>query len=175
MINFINNLFKSKKDTFKDKINFKELVSKKEIQNLFKSFNNYSDEAELRFVGGCVRKIIKDEIVDDIDLSTNLKPENVIEILKKNNINFYETGIDHGTITAVINNKSFEITSLRKDVKTDGRHAKVQYTKKAIHLFETSRVAKGQTHPGHMILLVFVFLGTLSHSFKSLLNYQSIQ
>ena len=129
MINFINNLFKSKKDTFKDKINFKELVSKKEIQNLFKSFNNYSDEAELRFVGGCVRKIIKDEIVDDIDLSTNLKPENVIEILKKNNINFYETGIDHGTVTAVINKKSFEITSLRKDVKTDGRHAQVEYTK----------------------------------------------
>ena len=129
MINFINNLFKSKKDTFKDKIKFKELVSKKEIQNLFKSFNNYSAEAELRFVGGCVRKIIKDEIVDDIDLSTNLKPENVIEILKKNNINFYETGIDHGTVTAVINKKSFEITSLRKDVKTDGRHALVEYTK----------------------------------------------
>ncbi len=129
MINFINNLFKSKKETFKDKTNFKELVSKKEIQDLFKSFNTYSDDAELRFVGGCIRKLINDQIVDDIDLSTNLKPENVIEILKKNNINFYETGIDHGTITAVINKKSFEITSLRKDVKTDGRHTQVEYTK----------------------------------------------
>ena len=129
MINFINNLFKSKKERFKDKANFKELVANKEIQDLFKSFNTYSDEAELRFVGGCVRKLINDEIVDDIDLSTNLKPEAVIKLLKKNNINFYETGVDHGTITAVINNRSFEITSLRKDVKTDGRHAQVEYTK----------------------------------------------
>ena len=129
MINFINNLFKSKKETFKDKTNFKELASNKEIKDLFKLFNTYSDESELRFVGGCVRKLINDEIVDDIDLSTNLKPDNVIEILKKNNINFYETGIDHGTITAVINKKSFEITSLRKDVKTYGRHAEVEYTK----------------------------------------------
>ena len=129
MINFINNLFKSKKQTFKDKTNFKELVSNKEIRDLFKSINTFSDEAELRFVGGCVRKLINGEIVDDIDLSTNLKPEIVIEILKKNNINFYEIGIDHGTITAVINEKSFEITSLRKDVKTDGRHAQVEYTK----------------------------------------------
>jgi len=128
MIKFIKNLFKSEKETFKDKINFKELVSSKEIQELFKLINSYSNEAELRFVGGCVRKIITDEMVDDIDLSTNLKPENVIEILKKNNINFYETGIDHGTITVVINKKSFEITSLRKDVKTDGRHARVEYT-----------------------------------------------
>ena len=129
MINFINNLFKSKKQTFKDKTNFKELVSNKEIRDLFKSINTFSDEVELRFVGGCVRKLINGEIVDDIDLSTNLKPEIVIEILKKNNINFYETGIDHGTITAVINEKSFEITSLRKDVRTDGRHAQVEYTK----------------------------------------------
>ena len=129
MINFINNLFKSKKETFKDKTNFKELASNKEIKDLFKLFNTYSDESELRFVGGCVRKLINDEIVDDIDLSTNLKPENVIEILKKNNINFYETGIDHGTVTVVINKKSFEITSLRKDIKTDGRHAQVEYTK----------------------------------------------
>ena len=82
MINFINNLFKSKKENFKDKTSFKKLVSNKEIQDLFNSFNSYSDEAELRFVGGCVRKIIKDEIVDDIDLSINLKPDKVIEILK---------------------------------------------------------------------------------------------
>ena len=129
MINFINNLFKTKKETFKDKNNFKELVSNKVVQDLFKSFNTYSDKAEIRFVGGCVRKLINDEIVDDIDLSTNLKPEIVVEILKKNNINFYETGIDHGTITAVIDKISFEITSLRKDVKTDGRHAQVEYTK----------------------------------------------
>ena len=51
------------------------------------------------------------------------------QALKKNNINFYETGIEHGTITAVINNQKFEITSLRKDVVTDGRHAKIEFSK----------------------------------------------
>ena len=129
MIRFLKNLLKSKTETFKDKTNFKELVSKKEVQELFKLINSYSNESEVRFVGGCVRKLINNEVVDDIDLSTNLRPEKVIEILKNYNINFYETGINHGTVTAVINDKSFEITSLRKDIKTDGRHAQVKYTK----------------------------------------------
>ena len=128
MIKFLENLFKSKKNAFKDQANFKELVSNQDIKELFKSFNSCSDNAELRFVGGCVRKLISGEKVDDIDLSTNLKPEKVIEVLKKNNINFYETGIEHGTITAVINKRSFEITTLRKDIRTDGRHAQVEYT-----------------------------------------------
>ena len=128
MIKFLENLLKSKKNIFKYKNNFKELVLNNNITELFKSFNVYSNDTELRFVGGCVRKLITNEIVDDIDLSINLKPEIVIEILKKNKINFYETGIDHGTITAVIDKKSFEITSLRKDIKTDGRHAEVLYT-----------------------------------------------
>ena len=61
-------------------------------------------------------------------MATNLNPEQVIECLKKNNINYYETGINHGTLTAIINEKKFEITSLRKDVFTDGRHAKVQFS-----------------------------------------------
>tara|TARA_Y100001970_G_C14155433_1_gene815255 strand:+ start:52 stop:1335 length:1284 start_codon:yes stop_codon:yes gene_type:complete len=128
MIKFFKNLLKLNNESFKDKTNFKELICGKEIQKIFKSFNSYSKEAELRFVGGCIRKLINDEIVNDIDLTTNLKPQIVIEILKNNNINFFETGIDHGTITAVIDKISFEITSLRKDVKTDGRHAQVEYT-----------------------------------------------
>ena len=128
MFKLLENLFKSRKNTFKDKVNFKELILNKEIQELFRSFNVYSNKAELRFVGGCLRKLISNEKVDDIDLSTNVIPQNVIEILKKNKINFYETGIEHGTITAVINKKSFEITTLRKDVKTDGRHAQVEFT-----------------------------------------------
>ncbi len=129
MIKFINNLFKSKKETSKYKANFKKLVSNDEIKQLFKLLNNLQNQAEIRFVGGCVRKLIYNEEVDDIDLSTNLSPIEVKELLKKNNIKFHETGIDHGTITAVINKKNFEITSLRKDVKTDGRHALVEYTK----------------------------------------------
>ncbi len=128
MIKFLKNLLKSKNNTFIGKANFQKFISSNEIQQLFESFNSYSNEAEIRFVGGCVRKLIVDEEVDDIDLSTNLKPQDIIEVLKKNNINFHETGINHGTITAVVNKKIFEITSLRKDIKTDGRHAQVEYT-----------------------------------------------
>jgi tRNA nucleotidyltransferase/poly(A) polymerase len=78
---------------------------------------------------GCVRKIINNEEVDDIDLAVNLSPNEVLEILNKNNIQFYETGIKHGTITAIIGNHKFEITSLRKDLNTDGRHAEVSFSK----------------------------------------------
>ena len=49
--------------------------------------------------------------------------------MKKNQINFFETGIKHGTITAIINQRKFEITSLRKDINTDGRHAEVEFSK----------------------------------------------
>ena len=80
-------------------------------------------------MGGCIRKIINKEKVDDIDLATNLNPQKVCEALKKNKIDFYETGINHGTITASIDGYKFEITSLRKDISTDGRHAKVEYSK----------------------------------------------
>ena len=128
MIKLIKDLFKSKKNKFENKANFKQLFLDNDVIKLFKIFNSHSNDAELRFVGGCIRKLISDEKVEDIDLSTNLEPENVIEILKKNKINFYDVGIDHGTITAIINKKSFEITTLRKDIKTDGRHAQVVYT-----------------------------------------------
>ncbi len=91
--------------------------------------NNFSEESEIRFVGGCVRKMIQRENIDDIDLATNLNPEEVSSILKKNDINYFETGIQHGTITAIINDHKFEITSLREDVNTFGRHAEVKFSK----------------------------------------------
>ena len=81
-----------------------------------------------RYVGGCVRKIIKDEKVDDIDLATNIEPSKVKQALEIKKINYFETGIKHGTITAVIDNNKFEITSLRSDIKTDGRHAEIEFT-----------------------------------------------
>ena len=109
--------------------NIKKISIDTEVDKLFNAINSYSDESELRYVGGCIRKIINKEKVDDIDLATNLTPDDVSQALKKNNINFYETGIEHGTITAVINNQKFEITSLRKDVVTDGRHAKIEFSK----------------------------------------------
>ena len=109
--------------------NIKNLSDKTSTLKIFKSINSYSSESEIRYVGGCIRKIINKEKVDDIDLATNLMPQEICEVLKKNNIDYYESGIEHGTVTAIIDDYRFEITSLRKDVYTDGRHAKVEFSK----------------------------------------------
>ena len=105
--------------------NIKDLTKKTSANKIFEAINSFTSESEIRYVGGCIRKIINKEKVDDIDLATNLVPEQVCEALKKENINYYKTGIEHGTITAEINGEKFEITSLRQDVFTDGRHAEV--------------------------------------------------
>ena len=99
------------------------------MKKIFEAINSHSTESEIRYVGGCLRKIFNNEKVDDIDLATNLNPIEVSEILKKNKINFYESGIEHGTITATLDDHKFEITSLREDIFTDGRHAKVKFSK----------------------------------------------
>tara|TARA_B100001540_G_scaffold307583_1_gene321051 strand:- start:828 stop:2030 length:1203 start_codon:yes stop_codon:yes gene_type:complete len=98
--------------------------------NIFNAISNYNETSDIRYVGGCIRKILNNEDVDDIDLATNLKPNEVKVCLKQNNINFFETGIEHGTITAQVDKKNFEITTLRKDVLTDGRKAIVEFTDK---------------------------------------------
>jgi len=107
----------------------KELTNKTPAYKIFEAINSYSLESEIRYVGGCIRKIINKEKVDDIDLATNLEPQQVCDALKSKNINYYETGIEHGTITAIIDEFKFEITSLREDISTDGRHAKVRFSK----------------------------------------------
>ena len=108
--------------------NIKDLTKKTSANKIFQAINSFTSESEIRYVGGCIRKIINKEKVDDIDLATNLVPEQVCEALKKENISYYKTGIEHGTITAEINGEKFEITSLRQDVFTDGRHAKVKFS-----------------------------------------------
>jgi len=108
--------------------NIKNITQHTSASKIFEAINNYSEISEIRYVGGCIRKIIKKEIVDDIDLATNLTPSEVCEALKKRGINFYETGIEHGTITAIIDEQKYEITSLRKDITTDGRHANVEFS-----------------------------------------------
>ncbi|MDC0439450.1 CCA tRNA nucleotidyltransferase [Candidatus Pelagibacter sp.] len=108
--------------------NLKDITNQTPANKIFEAINNYSESGEVRYVGGCIRKVINKEVVDDIDLATNLKPNEICEALKNKDINFYETGIEHGTVTAVIDEYKYEITSLRKDVKTDGRHAKVEFS-----------------------------------------------
>lgn len=81
-----------------------------------------------RFVGGCVRNHLLGEPSGDIDLATKLLPDEVMKRLKAADIKVVPTGIEHGTVTAVLNKKPFEVTTLRRDVETDGRRAVVAFT-----------------------------------------------
>lgn len=83
----------------------------------------------LRFVGGCVRNALWGEAVSDTDLAVSLEPSEVMSALKKAGIRYVKTGVLHGTVTAIISKKPYEITSLRCDVETDGRRAVVTFTK----------------------------------------------
>ena len=129
MINLIKRLFVQSKDLNNEKSSFKYLKEKKSITAIFSAIENYSETSEIRYVGGCIRKILNNELLDDIDFAVNLKPNECIDALKKNSIKYYKTGVEHGTITAIIEDNKFEITSLRKDIITDGRHAKVLFSK----------------------------------------------
>jgi poly(A) polymerase len=84
--------------------------------------------AELRFVGGCVRDALLGRPIQDIDIATHDPPETVMALLEAAGIRAIPTGIAHGTVTAVVGKAHFEITTLRRDVETDGRHAKVAFT-----------------------------------------------
>ena len=132
MYNKIKNIV-SKTDLFLFKLfgsekNVKFFENLKEAKELFSYLNQIGEENKVKFVGGCVRKVLSAEIVDDIDLATTLEPNEVKKKLNKKNIKVIDTGISHGTVTAILNQIKFEITTLRKDVSTDGRHADVKFT-----------------------------------------------
>jgi len=82
----------------------------------------------IRFVGGAVRDAVLGRAAQDVDAATLLLPQDVTERLQKAGIKAIPTGLAHGTITALIGKKHFEITTLRRDVATDGRHAEVAFT-----------------------------------------------
>ena len=128
MINIFSKIFNNKVNKNFYFSDFESLNKITNIEKIFYLFSNFSETSEIRYVGGSIRKIINKEKVDDIDLATNINPKIVCEIFKKNEISFYESGIEHGTITAKIDNHKFEITTLRKDVSTDGRHAEVKFS-----------------------------------------------
>ncbi len=86
------------------------------------------DGEPARFVGGCVRDAILGHSVGDIDIATPTPPETVIARLAAAGIEAVPTGIDHGTVTAIVGAEHFEVTTLRRDVETFGRHARVAFT-----------------------------------------------
>jgi len=87
-----------------------------------------ASEGQTRYVGGAVRDDLLDLPVNDVDLATRLQPIDVMSRLEAARIKAVPTGIDHGTITAVSDGHPFEITTLRRDVSTDGRRATVAFT-----------------------------------------------
>ena len=81
-----------------------------------------------RFVGGCVRNAVLGRAVDDIDVAVAQPPETVMRALEAARIKVVPTGLRHGTVTAVVDGRPFELTTLRRDVETDGRRAVVAFT-----------------------------------------------
>jgi poly(A) polymerase len=101
----------------------------KDIKILFSILeeNQKKNTRVAMFVGGCVRKFLTDENIDDIDLASIYSPEEIKEKFKDTDFKIVDTGVEHGSVTVIINKSKFEITTLRKDTKTDGRHAEVLF------------------------------------------------
>ena len=117
--NFINKI----------KRNLFPFYKNKELKFVFNKLQEgfSADTVTARFVGGCVRKHLTNNKVDDIDIATILSTKEIEEKFKDTNFKFIKTGVTHGTVTLVSKNFKLELTTLRKDVETDGRHAEVEY------------------------------------------------
>ncbi|MGI4852111.1 MAG: CCA tRNA nucleotidyltransferase [Janthinobacterium lividum] len=113
------------KEVTPDKI-FPDWLLLLEVQYLFSIVDPKFQK--MRFVGGCIRDYLLGKPVTDFDLATSLLPTEVIHLLEKAQIKTVPVGLSHGTVLAVIGCHSFEITTLRHDIETDGRHAVVSYT-----------------------------------------------
>ena len=98
----------------------------KDCQKVLKILNHKNETS--RIVGGYVRNYLRNIETIDIDIATKLIPDEVISLLSKAGIKTVPTGLSHGTISAFINDQTFEITTLRKDTNYDGRHADIEFT-----------------------------------------------
>ncbi len=113
----------------KIKRNLFPFYKNKKLQYVFNKLQDGfpNETIAARFVGGCVRKYLSNDEIDDIDIATILGSNEIKEKFKNTDFKVVETGMKHGTVTLVNDKLKLEITTLRKDVKTDGRHAEVEY------------------------------------------------
>lgn len=102
------------------------LLNIEEVNKIVSIFQN--EKAEIRLVGGCVRNALLNKNYKDIDCAVNIHPNDTTKILQKNNIKFQDFAKKYGSVSAFINDKKIEITSLRKDIAQKGRHTDVLYT-----------------------------------------------
>ena len=106
---------------------FSSILEQNDVAQVFDLFETYQKNS-IYVVGGSIRDALLNREITDIDFATSLKPNTITEILNKENIKFIDVGIDHGTVTAIINERKFEITTFRNDIFTDGRHAQVSFS-----------------------------------------------
>ncbi len=113
----------------KIKRNFFPFYKNKELRFVFNKLQEGlpKDTIAARFVGGCVRKHLSNDEIDDIDIATILNSDDIKEKFKNTDFRIVDTGIKHGTITLISKKFKLELTTLRKDLETDGRHAEVEY------------------------------------------------
>ncbi len=124
MKNFFENL------TSKINKYFFPFYKTKEIKLLFKNLEDGESKNKdiAMFVGGCVRNYLQSKKINDIDIATILTTDELKKKLQNSKFKIVDTGIDHGSVTIILENKKFELTTLRKDIKTDGRHAEIEIT-----------------------------------------------
>ena len=106
---------------------FSLILEQNDVAQVFDLFETYQKNS-IFVVGGAIRDALLNREITDIDFATSLEPKTITEILNKENIKFIDVGIDHGTVTAIINERKFEITTFRNDIFTDGRHAQVSFS-----------------------------------------------
>ena len=106
---------------------FSSILEQNDVAQVFDLFETYQKNS-IYVVGGSIRDALLNREITDIDFATSLEPKTITEILNKENIKFIDVGIDHGTVTAIINERKFEITTFRNDIFTDGRHAQVSFS-----------------------------------------------
>ena len=101
-----------------------------ELKFVFKKLQQgFPDKPKVAmFVGGCVRRHLSNEEIDDIDIATSLTADQIKEKFKDTRFNIIDSGVEHGTVTLISDQLKLELTTLRKDIKTDGRHAEIEYT-----------------------------------------------
>ena len=107
---------------------FFPFYNSKNIKLLFKNLEKgESKEKEVAmFVGGCVRNYLQSKKIGDIDMATIFTPDEIKKKLQNSKFKVIDTGLEHGSVTVVLDHNKFELTTLRKDVKTDGRHAEIK-------------------------------------------------
>ena len=100
----------------------------KDLKLLFKNLEDGEpkDKVVGMFVGGCVRDHLQSKKIGDIDIATIFTPDELKKKLQHSKFKIIDTGLEHGSVTIVSGKKKYELTTLRKDVKTDGRHAEIE-------------------------------------------------